>query len=92
LWGVERRGDRFFTVGVVARDVEELVGRARHVTPESVDEGRARRAVLERRNGVVVGRTGSSVQRLEKRCMYSRRLSPGCCLQLRSSYCLPGRM
>jgi hypothetical protein len=46
--GVERRSDRFFTVGVVARDVEELVGRARHVTPESVDEGRARRAVLER--------------------------------------------
>jgi hypothetical protein len=33
---------------------------------------------------------GSSVQRLEKHCMYSQRLSPGCCLQLRSSHCLPG--
>jgi hypothetical protein len=35
---------------------------------------------------------GSSVQCLEKRRMYSRRLSPGCCLQLRSSHCLPRRM
>jgi hypothetical protein len=35
---------------------------------------------------------GSSVQRLEKHHMYSRRLSPGCCLQFRSSHCLPGRM
>jgi hypothetical protein len=35
---------------------------------------------------------GSSVQRLEKRHMYSQRLSPSCCLQLRSSHCLPGRM
>jgi hypothetical protein len=24
--------------------------------------------------------------------MHSRRLSPGCCLQLRSSHCLPGRV
>jgi hypothetical protein len=30
----------------------------RHAAPESVDEGRARRAVLERRDGFVVGRTG----------------------------------
>jgi hypothetical protein len=35
---------------------------------------------------------GSSVQRLEKHQMYSRWLSPGGCLQLRSSHCLPGRM
>jgi hypothetical protein len=35
---------------------------------------------------------GSSVQRLEKRQMYSRKLSPGCYLQLRSSHCLPGRV
>jgi hypothetical protein len=35
---------------------------------------------------------GSSVQHLEKRHMYSRRLSPSCCLQLRSSHYLPGRM
>jgi hypothetical protein len=28
------------------------------VAPESVDEGRARRVVLERRDGVVVGHTG----------------------------------
>jgi hypothetical protein len=58
LRGVERRGDRFFTVGVVARDVEELAGRARHAAPESVDDGRARRAILERRNGIIVSRTG----------------------------------
>jgi hypothetical protein len=35
---------------------------------------------------------GSSMQRLEKRHMYSRRLSPDYCLQLRSSHCLLGRM
>jgi hypothetical protein len=35
---------------------------------------------------------GSSVQRLEKRRMYSRRLSPDCCLQLRGSHYLSGRM
>jgi hypothetical protein len=42
---------------VVAHDVEELAGRARHAASESVDEGCARRAVLERRDGVVVDRT-----------------------------------
>jgi hypothetical protein len=36
--------------------------------------------------------SGSSVQLLEKRRMYSRRLSPGCYMQLRSSHCLPGRI
>jgi hypothetical protein len=36
--------------------------------------------------------SGSSVQHLEKRQMYSRRLSLGCCLQLRSSHCLSGRV
>ena len=35
---------------------------------------------------------GSLVQHLEKRRMYSRKLSPGCCLQLRGSHCLPGRV
>jgi hypothetical protein len=43
---------------VVARDGEELAGRARHSASESVDEGHARRAILERRNGVFVGHTG----------------------------------
>jgi hypothetical protein len=42
---------------VIARDVEELAGCARHAAPESMDEGRTRHAVLERRDGVVVGRT-----------------------------------
>jgi hypothetical protein len=35
---------------------------------------------------------GSSVQRLEKRRMYSRRLSPGYCLQLRNSHYLWGHV
>jgi hypothetical protein len=43
---------------MVARDVKELAGRAGHTAPELVDEGRARHAVLEHRDGVVVGRTG----------------------------------
>jgi hypothetical protein len=47
LRGVKRRGDRFLAVGVVARDVEEFASRARLATPESVNEGRARRAVLK---------------------------------------------
>jgi hypothetical protein len=58
LRGVERRGNRFLAVGVVSRDIEELASRAGHATPESMDEGRARHAVLERRDGVVVSRTG----------------------------------
>jgi hypothetical protein len=57
LRGVEHRDDRFLAVGMVARDVEELTGRAGHATPESMDEGGARRVVLERQNGVVVGCT-----------------------------------
>jgi hypothetical protein len=77
---------------VVTRDVEEFAIHARHAAPESVDEGRARRAVLECQDGVIVSRTGELVQRLEKRRTYSRRLSPGWCLQLRSSHCLSGRM
>jgi hypothetical protein len=56
LRGVERRGDRFLAVGVVARDVEELTSSAGHVAPKSVDEGRARRAILECRDSIVVGR------------------------------------
>jgi hypothetical protein len=47
LRSVERRDNRFLTVGVVARDVEELASRMRHAAPNSVDEGRARRAVLK---------------------------------------------
>jgi hypothetical protein len=58
LRGVERRGGRFLAIGVVARDVEELAGRARHTAPESVDEEHARCAILERRDGVVVNRSG----------------------------------
>jgi hypothetical protein len=41
----------------VARDVEELAGRARHAASESVDEGCACHAVLECRDGVIVGST-----------------------------------
>jgi hypothetical protein len=61
LRGAKHRDDRFLAVGVVARDVEELAGRARHAVSESVDKERARRVVLERQYGVIVGRTGSSV-------------------------------
>jgi hypothetical protein len=57
LRSVECCGDRFLAVGVVARDVEELAGRSKHAMYESVDEGRACRAILERRDGVVVSRT-----------------------------------
>jgi hypothetical protein len=58
LRGVHCCGNRLLAVSVVARDVEELTGRAWHATPESVDEGRSRRAVLKRRDGIVVGRAG----------------------------------
>jgi hypothetical protein len=58
LGSVEHHGDRFLAVSVVTRNVEELVSRSRHAAPESVDEGGAHRAVLERQNGVVVGCTG----------------------------------
>jgi hypothetical protein len=58
LKGVKRRGDRFLAVGVVAHNVEELAGHARHVAPESMDKGHARRAIMERRDGIVVGRIG----------------------------------
>jgi hypothetical protein len=54
LRGAQHRGHRLLTVGMVSRDVEEFTGRARHATPESVDEGGARCAVLKCRDGVVV--------------------------------------
>jgi hypothetical protein len=58
LRGVERCGNRFLAVSVVAHDVEELAGRTRHAVPKSVDEGSAGCAILEHRDGVLVGRTG----------------------------------
>jgi hypothetical protein len=58
LRGVECCGNRLLTVGVVARDVEELMGRAWHATLESVDEGGACHPVLKCRDGVIVGRAG----------------------------------
>jgi hypothetical protein len=77
---------------VVARDVEELAGRARHAAPKSLDEGHARCAVLECRDGVVVGRTGEHGATLGEVSYVLAKTSPGYCLQLRSSHCLPGRM
>jgi hypothetical protein len=58
LRGVERRGDRFLAVSVVARDVEELPSRARHAASESVDEEGTSHVVLDHRDGVIVGRAG----------------------------------
>jgi hypothetical protein len=71
LRGIERRGHRLLAISVVARDVEEFPRGTRHATPESVDEEGTHRPVLKRRDGVVVCRAGSSVQRFEKRRMYS---------------------
>jgi folate-dependent phosphoribosylglycinamide formyltransferase PurN len=58
LRGVKRCGDRFLAIGVVARDVKELAGCTRHAVPESMDEGCACHVVLQRRDGVIVSRTG----------------------------------
>jgi hypothetical protein len=58
MWGVECRGDRFLAIDVVAHDVEELASRMRHAAPKSVNEGRARRAIPEHRDGVVLGCIG----------------------------------
>jgi hypothetical protein len=65
---------------VVSRDVEELVGHVRHVAPESMDEGRAGHAVLERRDGVVVGRTGELGAALGEAPYVLAEALPGCCL------------
>jgi hypothetical protein len=43
---------------MIADDVEELLRGSRRAAPKSMDEGGAGRAVLERRDGVVVHRTG----------------------------------
>jgi hypothetical protein len=58
LRSVERRCNRFLAVCVVSHDVEELSGRTRCAASESVDEGGTGRAVLECRDGVIVGCTG----------------------------------
>jgi hypothetical protein len=92
LRGDQRRSYCLLAIGMVARDVEEFTGRARHATLESVDEGGAHRAILKPKMASLSVALGSSVQRLEKCRMYSRRLFPGCCLQMRSSHYLPGRM
>jgi hypothetical protein len=77
---------------VVACDVEELTGHALHATPESVDEGGARRPILKCRDGVVVDRAGELGAALGEASYVLTETLPGCCLQLRSSHCLPGRM
>jgi hypothetical protein len=77
---------------VVARDAEELAGRVRHAASELVDEGRARRAVLKHQDGIVVGRTGELGATLGEAPYVLAETLPGCCLQLRSSHCLPRRM
>jgi hypothetical protein len=48
LRGVKNHCDRHLTVCIVARDVEELSRGSRRAAPESVDEGGAGHAVLER--------------------------------------------
>jgi hypothetical protein len=58
LRGVDHRGDRFLAIGMIPRDVGEHASRTGHAVPELVGEERARRAILERRYGIVVGRTG----------------------------------
>jgi hypothetical protein len=55
LRSVDCRCDCFLVVCVVAHDVEELSGRTRCAVSESVDEGGTGHAVLECRDGVVVG-------------------------------------
>jgi hypothetical protein len=56
LRGVQGRRYRFLTVCVVGRDLEELPSGSGSPTPQTMDEGGAGGTVLERRNGVVVGR------------------------------------
>jgi hypothetical protein len=58
LRGVECCSNHLLAIGVVARDIEELTGRAWHAAPESVYEGGASCLVLKYRDGVIVGRTG----------------------------------
>jgi hypothetical protein len=65
---------------VVARDVEELVGRVRHAVPELMDQGSAGRAVLERRDGVIVSRTGELGATLGEAPYVLAEALPGCCL------------
>jgi hypothetical protein len=77
---------------VVACDVEEFTGRARHATSESVDEGGAGRSVLKHRDGIVVRRARELGAVLGEASYVLAKTSPGYCWQLRSSHCLPGRM
>jgi hypothetical protein len=65
---------------VVARDVEKFVSRARHAAPESSNEGRAHRAVLERRDGIIVSRTRELGAVLGEALYVLEETSPGCCL------------
>jgi hypothetical protein len=92
LRGVECHRDRLLTICMVSCDVEELPSGTGHAHPnrwirevQVVPSWNTKMASLF----VVLG---SSVQHLEKRRMYSHRLSPGICLQLRSSHCLLGRV
>jgi hypothetical protein len=65
---------------VVARDVEKFVSRARHAAPGSSNEGRAHRAVLERRDGIIVSRTRELGAVLGEALYVLEETSPGCCL------------
>jgi hypothetical protein len=80
LRGVEHHGDCFLSVGMVARGVEDLADHAGHAAPESVDQGRARCAVLERRDGIVVGCTKELGAALGEAPHVLVETLPGCCL------------
>jgi hypothetical protein len=58
LRGVEGRRDRFLTVCVVGRDVEDFSSSSGSPPPYMVDEGGAGGIILKRRDGVIVCGTG----------------------------------
>jgi hypothetical protein len=58
LGSVEGSCHRLLAIRMVARDIEELPRGSERAMPEAMDEGGAGRAVLERRDGLVVRRAG----------------------------------
>jgi hypothetical protein len=55
---VQGHHDHFLPVNMVGRDIEKLPSSFRGPTPQLVDDGGVGSVVMERRDGVVVGRAG----------------------------------
>jgi hypothetical protein len=88
-------GQRFLELppprGVARCKVEELLSGSQALASQLMDQGLAGGPRQERPENISVGDVGNVLHSLEKRQMYSQRVSPSLCWQFLRSHGCPGR-